>query len=188
MSLMETMKPPTGVIQIYEYEGEPKQVWFNESEKQGYIILPKPEKIFREQNLIVRNASVFIANRMRPGNWGNGITYLEVGTGVGSGTPQAPEVESIEQKNLRSPLVRKQISSWTFLTAAGQPTQTPTNIIELTTTFDEEEAIGALVEMGLYGGDAASSLGSGQLFNYKVFPVWNKSSGMKLTVIWKLTF
>jgi hypothetical protein len=182
---------PAGFINAYMHFGSPKFVPIGTEPNQGYLEIPK-DAVVREmhvKNLIVSKASNFMAKRMRPGaSWGAGITHLEVGTGVGTGTTQAPQVESISQTALRTPLARKQITSWTYLDSVGQPTATETNVIQLTTTFLETEAIGAIVEMGLFGGDSQDTLGTGYMFNYKVFPVWNKQSGMQLTVIWKLTF
>jgi hypothetical protein len=142
-----------------------------------------------EKNLIVANASVFMAKRMRPGtSWGSGIGYLEVGTGYGTGTPQAPQAENSTQTALRQPAARKAITSWTNLDSGGNPTASDTNIIQFTTTFLENDVTGALVEMGLFGGDATSALGSGQMFNYKVFPSINKDNTMQLTLVWKVTW
>jgi hypothetical protein len=180
-----------GFINAYMHFGSPKFIQIGDEPNQGYLDIPK-DAIIREmhvKNLIVSKASQFMAKRMRPGtSWGAGITHLEVGTGFGTGSTQAPQVESIAQTGLRVPLARKAISSWTYLDGAGQPTASETNVVQITTTFTETEAIGAIVEMALFGGDATTTLASGYMFNYKVFPVWNKQNGMQLTVIWKLTF
>ncbi len=141
------------------------------------------------KNLIVANASKFMAKRMRPGaNWGAGITHLEVGTGVGDGTASNPQAPNSAQTVLRSPLARKGITSWTYLDASGQPTNSETNILQLTTTFLESEANGAIVEMGMFGGDASNTIGSGYMFNYKTVPVINKTNEYQLTFAWRLTF
>lgn len=182
-----------GFISAYMYEGEPEFVQVGDSPNQGYFKLPKDiAQSMHIKNLIVNKASTFVAKRMRPdASWGAGITHLELGTGVGTGTTQNPQPEVNTQTALRTPLARKAITSWTYLDSNGNPTASETNVIQLTTNFTEAEAIGAIVEMGLFGGDATLTLGSGYMYNYKVFPVWNKVStggGMKLTVVWKLTF
>lgn len=157
----------------------------------GYYKIPEGSLVAERhmKNLIVNKASVFMAKRMRPGtSWGAGITYLEVGTGVGTGTTQAPQPESPTQTALRVPLFRKLISSWTCLDTNGDPTSDDTNVVQYTTTFTEAEAVGALVEMGMFGGDATATTGSGMMFNYKVFPVINKDGTMQLTIVWKVTY
>lgn len=180
-----------GFINAYMHFGSPKFIQIGDEPNQGYLDI-HPEAVIREmhvKNLIVSKASQLMAKRMKPGaSWGAGITHLEVGTGFGTGSTQAPQVESVSRTTLRVPLARKAITAWTYLDTAGQPTAEETNVLQLTTTFTEAEAIGAIVEMGLFGGDADVALSSGYMFNYKVFPVWNKQSGMQLTVMWKLTF
>ena len=184
------LSAPKGFISAFMHSGSPKFVQIGEDPKQGYFVLPK-EEISQEmhiKNLIVAKASVFMAKRMRPGaSWGDGINYLELGTGVGTGTTQAPQAESSGQTALRVPLIRKAIDSWTYLDVNSVPTATETNVIQLTTLFAEEEANGAIVEMALSGGGATVAIGSGFMFNYKTFPVWNKDNSLKLTVIWKIT-
>jgi hypothetical protein len=126
---------------------------------------------------------------MRPGtSWGAGIGYLEVGTGYGTGTSQAPQPENSAQTQLRVPAARKAITSWTNLDSNGNATASDTNVIQFTTTFLENDVTGALVEMGLFGGDATATIGSGQMFNYKVFPAINKDNTMQLTFVWKVTW
>lgn len=180
-----------GFISAYMHSEDLEFIQLGEEDNQGYYRLPKSgiEQEMHVKNLIVDKASEFMARRMRPGtSWGSGITHLEVGTGVGNGTTQLPQTESVSQTALRSPLLRKAITSWTYLNASGSPTATETNVLQITTVFNEDEANGAIVEMGLFGGNATGTNGSGMMFNYKTFPVWNKQQGMKLTIVWKLTF
>ncbi len=193
LSFMEAMKSPTGFISGFLHTSEAQFVQLGDGTdpKQGYFILPKSDvaQEMHLKNLIVSKASVLMAKRMRPGtSWGAGITHLEVGTGVGSGTLQAPQTETVAQTALRTPLARKGVDSWTYLDVSGNPTTSETHVMQLTTTFNETDAVGAIVEMGLFGGDATNTVGSGYMFNYKTFPVWNKQDTMKLTIVWKLTF
>lgn len=188
---------PQGFISAYLHRGALEFVQHEGGDaSNGYYRIPQgmdaADVIIQERhvkNLIVTNASKFMAKRMRPGtSWGAGIGHLEVGTGFGTGTLQAPQVENTAQTVLRTPLARKAISSWTNLDAGGAATGSDTNVLQITTTFIETEANGAIVEMGLFGGDSTTSLGSGQMFNYKSFPVLNKDNTMQLTLVWKLTF
>jgi hypothetical protein len=182
---------PKGFIGLFGHTEEPEFIRVGNEPNQGYYRIPK-DKILKEmhvKNMIVEKASVLMTKRMRPGtSWGTVISYLEFGTGVGTGNTQNPQKEVVTQLALRTPLLRKPISSWTYLDAAGSPTAADTNVIQLTTILDENEGAGAIVEMALWGGDATASIGSGIIFNYKTFPVWNKAVGMKLTAVWKLTF
>lgn len=175
MKLEDIFPAPSGFLSIYLHKG---------TLKNGEIV-----QEFHTKNLIVANASKFMAKRMRPGtSWGAGITHLEVGTGVGDGSLQNPQAPSSLQTMIRTALARKPITSWTYLDTNGQATNTETNILQLTTTFLENEANGSLVEMGMFGGDATNTLGSGQMFNYKTVPVINKTNEYQLTFTWKITF
>jgi hypothetical protein len=192
----EMFRKPIGVVTIMEHKEPLNFVWINKETGQGYYEVPKwherlftPFKYKRVKNLIVNRASLLMAKRMAPGaSWGAGITHIEVGTGVGTGTTQAPQAEEVAQTALRVPLTRKALTTWTFIDAGGNPTASETGIIEFSVNFGAEEAIGALVEMGLFGGNATVTNGTGYMFNYKVFSVWNKQSGMQLTITWRITF
>lgn len=193
MSLMFNEKEaiqPEGFIGGYLHTDDLEFVSTGPEPNQGYF--RKPKEVIQEmhiKNLIVNKASELMAKRMRPGaTWGAGIQYLELGTGTGTGTTQAPQAESASQTALRASLIRKAITSWTYLDGSGNPTSNETNVIQLTTTLAENEGNGALVEMGLFGGDATTTAGTGYMFNYKTFPVWNKQAGMRLTIVWRLTF
>lgn len=180
------------------------------------------------KNLIVNEASKFMAIRMAPGqisgsNSGStyvpgstvgeyescGLKYLSVGTGPcedpnspydentnniksvanGGWDLQNPPVEDITTTKLVGELYRKQFTDWKYLDASGDLSENPTNVILLSTTFLESEAVGPLVEMGLFGGDSASGTrNTGHMFNYKTFRVWNKPSDARLSIVWKLTF
>jgi len=192
MNAHEKISTPQGFISAYLHTGEGVEfVQLSEDPMHGYFRIPKKSILFERhtKNLIVTKASQFMAKRMRPGtNWGNGITHLELGSGVGTGTLQNPQPETIAQTNLREPFVRKPITSWTYLDSNKQPTASETNVIQLSTLFTEEEANGSIVEMGLFGGDATDTIGTGYMFNYKVFPVITKGNTMQLTIIWTLTF
>jgi hypothetical protein len=140
-------------------------------------------------NMIVNKASKFIAKRMKAGtSWGSGIGYLAVGTGYGSGSLAVPQPEDATYVQLRNELARKAFTSCSYLDASGNVTVTETNVLQYVFTFGTSEAIGNIVEMGLFGGDATVTINSGYMFNYKVIPYWNKVSGKSLTVVWTITY
>ncbi|MNC02765.1 hypothetical protein D3C81_797900 [compost metagenome] len=151
--------------------------------------LTKDAEILQEAefpNLIVNKASVLMAQRLAPGkaindNTGtyiaDGLQFLAVGTGVGTGDYMNPQAAALTNTTLRTELFRKEFTSWTFVDpVSGNDTTTPTNVLKLVTTYLESEAVGALVEMGLFGGDATGAANSGHMFNYKTFPVNNQAA------------
>ncbi|AEO93450.1 gp190 [Bacillus phage G] len=197
MNSSEEFKQPTGHIGIILHRGGEYDIETNTV--QGGELLEQIEF----KNLIVNTASTLMAQRLAPGyeqnkNTGtfiaDGLQYLAVGTIVDPDNPgnfnyMSPPPATVEQTKLEKELFRKEFTSWTFLDPSGNSTgNNPTNILRLATTFMENEAVGPLVEMGLFGGNATATADTGYMFNYKTFAVWNKPSDARLTVTWKLTF
>ena len=181
--ILKDQKQPQGDVTFILHKGGE----FNKDTQQ----FENAEIISTEEahNLIVDSASTLMARRMYPGDaLTSGMQYLAVGTGVGTGTTQAPQAEALTLAALRVELARKTFSSTSYLDTNSSPVAGPTGKIQLTTTFLEAEANGPIVEMGLFGGNATATSGSGYLFNHKVFPVINKDNTVRLTIIWNLTF
>lgn len=142
-------------------------------------------------NIIVNSASVLIARLLKDNNEPDGgITYLAVGTGESNWNLQNPPQPTVTQTNLENEIARKAFTTEdvTFIDpTTGDPTTVPTNVVDYTATFAETEAVGPLVEMGLFGGDATDLLDSGTQINYRTFPVLNKLSSMTMTIIFRIT-
>lgn len=118
-----------------------------------------------------------------------GILTLAVGTGDVGWDLQNPPAETAAQTLLESELLRKTFSSKTYVEpSTGNPSVARTNIVDFTTTYLESEAVGPLVEMGLFGGNGATSTNGGTMINYRTFAVINKPSTSKLIIVWRLTF
>ena len=113
------------------------------------------------------------------------------------------------QNSLQNETIRKKITSWAFVDENGDISDKETNILKLTTLFNENdlssEENGTLfelassdsskaydrhfiVEMGLFGGNATDDANTGYIFNYKLFPAWNKIEGSSLLINWIITF
>jgi hypothetical protein len=151
-------------------------------------------KIIEERqnhNIIVNSASVLIARLLKDNHEPDGgITYLAVGTGGVGWNLQNPPQPSSTQTKLNNEIARKAFTTEdvTFIDPdTGDPTIVPTNVVDYTATFAETEAVGPLVEMGLFGGDANDLVDSGTEVNYRTFPVLNKTNSMTLTIIFRIT-
>ncbi len=167
--------------------------------KQGFFVFPEGdfETVIDKRNLIVNDASILMSRRMHPGaatTLTGGINALAIGTGVGTGTTQVPQAADPTLHTLRNEIYRKLVSSWTYLDINGNATATPTNVLQITTTFTNADGIpltngaAAIVEMALMGGDINTAANNTIMYNMTTFPVWNYQSGQALTVIWTLTF
>jgi hypothetical protein len=140
------------------------------------------------KNIITASASILLARLMRLNtDPAYGCFGLAVGTGSQSWDPQNPPPATAAQTQLQNELFRKQFQSINF-TSNGVVSATPTNVIDLTTFFVESEANGALVEMGIVGGDATLVANTGTLVNYRTFAVINKPPTASLTIVWRLSF
>jgi len=157
-------------------------------------IITGQEEIREGNNIIVTVASNLMAELMR-GIIGDltrvqvdGIKVLAVGTGGIGWDLQNPPAATLVQTLLENELYRKEFDSVNYIDTMGSVTPTRTNIIDLTTVFDTTEANGALVEMGLFGGNNALLTNDGSIVNYFTFPVLNKTASNTLTIVWRLVF
>lgn len=144
-----------------------------------------------KHNLIVDIASDLIASWAFEGLSPTkpGILTLAVGTGAIGWDLQNPPAPTTAQTLLETELTRKAFASQTYIDPITLlPVVYRTNIIDFTTTFLEAEAVGPLVEMGLFGGVGATGAGGGTMVNYLTFKVLNKSATSQMTIVWRLTF
>lgn len=142
-------------------------------------------------NLIVNSASILIARLLKDNHEPDaGISYLAVGTGGSGWNLQNPPQPTPTTTKLVNEIARKAFTTndVSFVDPeTGDPTTVPTNVVDFTATFAETEAVGPLVEMGLFGGDATDQVDSGTQANYRTFPVINKTNSMTLTIIFRIT-
>lgn len=207
-SNIEVMKKPKGEIGMVLHKGG------EYNPKNGKIEGGKILKESGYNNLIVNDASRLMAARLHPNNKSNGedflettngLQYLAVGVGILNDrnadydpvnntvdeslwSLQNPPAEDININKLEGELYRKEFTSVCFVDKSGNDTEDVTNVLKIVTTFYDEEAIGPLTEMGIFGGNATNKKDTGYMFNYKTFAVWNKPDGARLTITWKLTF
>lgn len=142
-------------------------------------------------NIIVNTASILIARLLKDSAEPMaGISYLAVGTGGVGWNLQNPPQPTNVQVILNNEIVRKAFTTEnvSFIDPeTGDPILVPTNVVDYTVTFAETEAVGPLVEMSLFGGDATDLTNSGTAVNYRTFPVLNKTNSMVLTITFRIT-
>jgi hypothetical protein len=161
------------------------------------------------RNLVVLDASIEIARLMKnPTEPYHGIFALAVGTGNVGWNPMSPPAATNTQRSLWSEIARKTFAATNFVDQGGLYVAYPTNVVDFTTTFAEAEAVGALDEMGLIGGNCSTNMNQRNpvlppngpydptvdltqfdtLINYLTFPVINKPATSTLSIVWRLTF
>jgi hypothetical protein len=145
----------------------------------------------RGHNIIVNTASILIARLLKDSREPDaGISYLAVGTGAVGWNLQNPPQPTVFQTALYSEIARKAFTTpdVNFIDPeTGDPTVVPTGVVDFAMTFAETEAVGPLVEMGLFGGDASDLRDSGTEVNYRTFPVLNKTNSMVMTITFRIT-
>jgi hypothetical protein len=165
------------------------------------------------KNIVTLDASILIARLLKSPVTPNvsepafGIFALAVGTGNVSWDVLDPPAPTNPQRSLENEIARKQVASSDFIDGTGNVSAIPTNVVDYTTIFSESEAVGALVEMGLLGGDIDTNMavtnpvlppsgsydptvdvtGKDTLVNYITFPVINKPATSTLTWTWRIT-
>lgn len=150
------------------------------------------------QNIIVEDASLLIARLLADGQTSidpsgpaHGVWVLA----VGSGNPAWPDKNNppsptISKHILESELARKRFANVNFVKTdgSGLPASTVTNIVDFQAVFNESEAVGPIVELSMFGGDASDTIAdSGTMLNARHIPVINKSSTATLSIIFRLT-
>jgi hypothetical protein len=174
-------------------ENKPKTGWV----KKGDIVMKMTHEDGSVEtrtmhNVIVDDASLLMAELFKNSTLAVGVPGL-VSLAVGTGSPgwdlQNPPIATASQTQLVNELTRKVFASTTYLDPITfLPTPTRTNVVNFETEFLATEAVGAIVEMGLFGGTGAELSNSGTMVNYHTLPVWNKNATSTLTIGWQLTF
>jgi hypothetical protein len=159
------------------------------------------EEKFHYRNVIVDTASLLISRLLADGQTSidpsgpsHGIRVLAVGTGNTAWDPNNPPEATSNQKKLEAELARKRFANVTFIRTdgSGLPANEVTNIIDFQTVFSESEAVGPIVELGLFGGGDGSvsidtTAGSGIMVNYRTLPVINKPNTATMSIIFRIT-
>lgn len=158
-----------------------------------YAIDPKTGErtlVHHGYNLVVDSASVLIACLMKGQKDIGGVKYFAVGKGASNWSNEAPPSPDAPMTRLVLETFRKEIlpADIVFIDSNSEVSETPTNRIQITVTFDEQEANGELREIGIFGGNATAAANSGIMVNCKIHPLIYKTTGMKLERIVRFTF
>lgn len=217
MAIYDNFKPHTSES-IYGLTDSNHEVYPRATGEIFYELISEEGETTRGyfKNVVTLDAGILLARIMKgpngilPNNMvpSFAVLGLAVGTGDLGWNPLLPPPATNTQRSLYNEIGRKAIASSSFIGNSGSVTTVPTRVIDLTVTFGPSEAVGNLVEMGLIGGDANSTLsirnpilppnglydanvdvtGKDCLVNYATFPVISKSVSSTLSFTWRLTF
>lgn len=118
------------------------------------------------------------------------IGYLGIGTGL-PGWDTTPPTLGYDQATLQAEYYRMTIPQGNIIfidPITGVPAGTPTNKLEISVTIGYADANGTMREFGLFGGDATSTLNSGQMVNWISHARIDKTSGFEIQRTIRLEF
>lgn len=143
-----------------------------------------------DYNIVVENCSVLIAALMKGHAGYAGATYWAVGSGDPLWSNEAPPAPVVSTSQLENETFRKaiQVGEIIFLDASNNESVVPTNKIQITVLFENNEANGELREFAIFGGNASGIANSGLMVNHKIHPLIYKTSALQLERILRLTF
>jgi len=157
----------------------------------------KDGKVEHYKNIIVDSASLLIARLLADGQTtldpsgpAHGIWVLGVGTGDSAWDSSNPPAATATQIQLESELSRKRFANVNFVKTdgSGLPASTITNVVDFQTVFNESEAVGPIMELGMFGGDADETIAnSGTMVNYRTIAVINKPNTATMSIIFRIT-
>ena len=193
-----------GIEEEDEYSGVSGDIFLEVKDTNTGEILDSREW----NNVITRDYSILLA-RLAADNLEprHGVFALAVGTGDVGWDLQNPPAAQDTKRSLHNEIERKTFAEVQFRKDDGSQSSIPTNVVDFKTVFTENEAVGALVEMGLLGGDVIEDMnvrnpvtpatgpyddtvdlqGKDTLVNAHNFPVVNKPASAKMSITWRIT-
>jgi len=123
-----------------------------------------------------------------------GFTYCAVGSGDPGWDPLNPPAPDGTETSLVSEFYRKTWADSYFVDDDGTPRTVPEaiannyHIVDFVVEFTENEAVGSIMELGVYGGDATGVLGSGTLLDYSTNKVIPKPQGATISWVFRWDF
>ena len=140
------------------------------------------------QNLVVNSFLNLVMCLLKQQSGYSGIQYWAIGSGASSWDSNMPTPE-LSATKLTAEIGRVPISASeiTFLDSNNNGTTTPTNVIQISHTFGENDCNGTWREFGIFGGNATATANSGIMINKKHHPVITKTSDMTIERIMRFT-
>ena len=141
-------------------------------------------------NTVVDDCSKLIACLIKGQAGYKGVSFWAVGAGLETWADENPPNPDVADTKLLNEVFRKEVNKGDvlFLDKVDKPTTDVTNKIQISVTFAEGEANGALREFSLYGGNASKAKDSWLMINRKTHGLIYKTSGMILNRVIRVIF
>lgn len=141
-------------------------------------------------NLIVSSALSLITSLLANQSDTKGIQYWAVGSGLQSWDNAMPNPNS-SAKTLTTELGRKKLDETNirFIDSEGNTSDEPTNKIEVSCFFEENDCNGTWREFGIFGGNATADANTGTLIDKKHHQLITKTNEMTIerTIVFTLS-
>lgn len=139
-------------------------------------------------NLVVNSFLNLVMCLLKQQDGYTGVQYWAVGSGATSWDTNmvTPEITAtkLTAEIGRVPL---KAEDFAFLDASFNVVNTPTNILQISHTFDESECNGIWREFGIFGGNATATANSGIMINKRHHAVLTKTEEMTVERIMRFT-
>lgn len=139
-------------------------------------------------NLIVNSFLNLVMCLLKQQSDYKGIQYWAVGSGADAWDSNLPN-PSLDATKLTNEIGRVAISAEDiiFLDSDYNPTTTPTNILQISHVFGENDCNGTWREFGIFGGNATATANSGIMINKRHHAVISKSTDMTIERVMRFT-
>lgn len=139
-------------------------------------------------NLVVNSFLNLVMCLLKQQNGYSGIKYWAVGSGAVAWDSSMPTPD-INANRLTAEIGRVEIdqSNIKFLDSNYNETSTPTNVIQISHTFNEGDCNGVWREFGIFGGNATSTANSGIMINKRHHAVITKTEEMVIERVMRFT-
>lgn len=142
------------------------------------------------RNTIVNSIGKLISCLFKAQAGYSGIQYWAVGSGSDGWDNVNPPVAQVTDVGCTNEIGRKAIpsSNIVFLDNNNSVSQTPTNRIQITLTFGENDCNGVWREFAIFGGNATTTPNSGIAINHKTHAIMVKTNTMVVERQIRFTF
>ena len=139
-------------------------------------------------NLVVNSFLNLVMCLLKQQNGYSGLQYWAVGSGSASWDSQLPTPE-IGASRLTAEIGRVplSLSDFAFLNDDYEVANFPTNILQISHIFTENDCNGVWREFGIFGGNATTTFNSGIMINKRHHSVLTKTTEMQVERIMRFT-